>query len=100
MAKFKIKSTDKKDNSHPYIKIKLREKMIEYEENIVCVFFYFPRLLKRLFSIIYVKYLIDKNLLQKILFPNNQYSSLYRKIQPQYWLNLSLKDVRKKFEYK
>lgn len=37
MAKFKIKSTDKKDNSHPYIKIKLREKMIEYEENIVCL---------------------------------------------------------------
>lgn len=28
-----------------------------------------------------VKYLIEKNLLKKILFPNNKYSSLYKKIK-------------------
>jgi hypothetical protein len=33
------------------------------------------------------------------LFPNKFFSSLYRKIQPKYWINLSLKDIRKKFEY-
>jgi len=47
-----------------------------------------------------VKYLIRKDRLNKILFPNKNFSSLYRKIQPKYWLNLSIKDVRKKFEYK
>lgn len=46
-----------------------------------------------------VKYLIEKARLKKILFPNKMFSSLYRKIQPEYWLNLSLKDIRKKFEY-
>ncbi len=47
-----------------------------------------------------VKYLIEKDRLKKILFPNKKFSSLYRKIQPKHWLNLSIKDIRKKFEYK
>ncbi len=46
-----------------------------------------------------VKYLIEKNRFKKILFPNSLFSSLYRKIQPSFWVNLSLKDVRKKIEY-
>ena len=47
-----------------------------------------------------VKYLIEQNKFKKILFPNKRFSSLYRKLQPQYWLNLSIKDIRKKIEYK
>ena len=47
-----------------------------------------------------VKYLIEKWLLKKILFPNNKYSSLYRSIQDHYWMNLSLRDVRMRIEYK
>jgi len=47
-----------------------------------------------------VNYLIEKEKLEKILFPNNKYSSLYRKIQPKFGLNLSLPDVKKKIEYK
>jgi uncharacterized LabA/DUF88 family protein len=46
-----------------------------------------------------VNYLIEKEKLKKILLPNKFFSSLYRKIQPKYWINLSLKDVRKKIEY-
>mgnify|MGYP002079786203 CR=1 FL=1 len=46
-----------------------------------------------------VKYLIEKERLAKILFPNKHFSSLYRKIQPKFGINLSLPDVRKKFEY-
>ncbi|MGE4443379.1 MAG: NYN domain-containing protein [Candidatus Altimarinota bacterium] len=46
-----------------------------------------------------VNYLIEKDRLKKILFPNKFFSSLYRKIQPKYGINLSLKDIRKKFEY-
>jgi len=47
-----------------------------------------------------VKYLIEKGLLKKMLFPNKQYSSLYRSLQNHYGINLSLKDVRCKIEYK
>jgi len=47
-----------------------------------------------------VNYLIENEFLKKILFPNNLFSSLYRKIQPKYWINLSLIDIRKKIEYK
>lgn len=47
-----------------------------------------------------VNYLIENNFLKKILFPNKFFSSLYRKIQPMYGVNLSLADIRKKIEYK
>lgn len=47
-----------------------------------------------------INYLIWKNLLKKILFPNNKYSSLYKKIKDNYWANLSLPDIRRKIEYK
>lgn len=47
-----------------------------------------------------VKYLIEKNKFKKILFPNKRFSSLYRKLQPQYWVTLSLPDLKKKIEYK
>lgn len=47
-----------------------------------------------------VNYLIEKKLLEKILFPNNKYSSLYKKIKDNYWVNLGLKDIRAKIEYK
>jgi uncharacterized LabA/DUF88 family protein len=47
-----------------------------------------------------VKYLIEKWKFKKILFPNKKYSSLYKQLQPHYWLTLSLPDVRKKIEYK
>jgi len=40
-----------------------------------------------------VNYLIKKDLFKKILFPNRQFSSLYRKLQDHYGVNLSLKDV-------
>jgi uncharacterized LabA/DUF88 family protein len=46
-----------------------------------------------------VKYLIEKTLLKKILFPNKSYSSLYRDIQDYYGMNLSTLDVRMKIEY-
>ena len=45
-----------------------------------------------------VKYLIWKNLLKKVLFPNNKYSSLYKQIKTEYRQNLSL--VKHKIEYK
>lgn len=47
-----------------------------------------------------VRYLIDKNLLKKMLFPNKKYSSLYKPIKDNYGLNLSLKDIKIKLEYK
>lgn len=48
-----------------------------------------------------VNYLIEKERLEKILFPNNKYSSLYKsQIFRKLWLNLSIENVRKKFEYK
>ncbi len=46
-----------------------------------------------------VDYLINKWLLEKILFPNKKYSSLYKKIKDNYWLNLSLKDIKWKIKY-
>lgn len=46
-----------------------------------------------------VKYLISKNLLEKILFPNKKYSSLYKTLKDNYWVNLGLKDIKKKIEY-
>lgn len=46
-----------------------------------------------------VKYLIVKNKLKKILFPNKRFSSLYKSISSNYWVNLSLPDIRKKFEF-
>ena len=47
-----------------------------------------------------VKYLIEIWKLEKILFPNNKYSSLYKKIAYKYWVNLSKPEIRKKIEYK
>ena len=46
-----------------------------------------------------VKYLIEKNILKKILFPNKQYSSLYNPIAYSLGINLSLPDIRSKIEY-
>ena len=46
-----------------------------------------------------VRYLIKKDLLKKILFPNQQHSSLYNPIQYNYWVNLSLPHIKKKIEY-
>jgi len=47
-----------------------------------------------------VKYLIEKDLLKKILFPNKKYSSLYNDIKLLYGMTLGVPDVRKKIEYK
>ncbi len=47
-----------------------------------------------------VKYLISKNLLKKVLFPNKQYSSLYNSIAYNYWVNLGLPEIKKKIKYK
>lgn len=47
-----------------------------------------------------VKYLIEKNLLKKILFPNKKYSSLYKEMKSNYGINISLPDIRGKIEYK
>lgn len=47
-----------------------------------------------------VRYLIANNKLKKILFPNNKYSSLYKKIKYTFGINLSLKDVKKKIAHK
>lgn len=46
-----------------------------------------------------INYLIEKEFLKKILFPNNKYSSLYKKIKDNYWINISLPDIRNKIEY-
>jgi len=46
-----------------------------------------------------VKYLIQKSIFKNVLFPNNQYSSLYKWIKPLYGINLSLPDIREKIEY-
>lgn len=46
-----------------------------------------------------VNYLIEKNYLKKILFPNNKYSSLYKKIKNTYWMNIWDQRVRKIIEY-
>ena len=47
-----------------------------------------------------VKYLIERWKFKKILFPNGKYSTLYKKIKHQYGLNLSIKGVRKKIDYR
>lgn len=47
-----------------------------------------------------VKYLVEKDKLKKILFPNKYHSSLYKQIETKYRNNLSLTDIRKKIEYK
>jgi len=47
-----------------------------------------------------VKYFIEKNKFKKILFPNKYFSSLYRQLQPEYGMNLSVWDIRQKIEYK
>lgn len=46
-----------------------------------------------------VKYLIKKDLFEKMLFPNKQYSSLYHPIKKQYGMNLSHPNLRKKLSY-
>lgn len=43
-----------------------------------------------------VKYLIKKDKLKKILFPNKCYSSLYKPFKDKFWLNLSLLDIKNK----
>jgi len=47
-----------------------------------------------------INYLIEKELLKKLLFPNSKYSSLYKKIKDNYWVNFILSDIKKKIEYK
>lgn len=49
-----------------------------------------------------VRWLTQKQILKKILFPNERYSSLYKKLKYTYWVNLSLADIKKKiiFKYK
>ncbi len=47
-----------------------------------------------------VQYLISKWKFKKIVFPNGKYSTLYKKIKSQYGINLSLKGIKKKVEFK
>ncbi|MCH2188498.1 NYN domain-containing protein [Candidatus Gracilibacteria bacterium] len=47
-----------------------------------------------------VYYLIENQILGKIIFPNNRYSSLYKKIKNQYGMNLGEQRVRKLIEYR
>lgn len=44
-----------------------------------------------------VKYLIEKDLLKKIIFPNTKHSSLYKKIGNKFYYYLS--EVKSKIEY-
>lgn len=44
-----------------------------------------------------VKYLIEKDLLKKIVFPNNKHSSLYKRIGNKFYYYLS--EVKSKIEY-
>ena len=46
-----------------------------------------------------VKYLVEKWLLKKILFPNNKYSSLYNTIKTNYGMTLSVPNIRKYLEH-
>ena len=46
-----------------------------------------------------VKYLIENKILEKILFPNNKYSSLYKPFKDKYWINLSQDRVRDLIKY-
>lgn len=47
-----------------------------------------------------VKFLLEEERLEKILFPNKKYSSLYRNMPAQYRMNIWLPDIRMKIEYK
>ncbi len=47
-----------------------------------------------------VKYLISKWKFKKILFPNKNYSSLYRQLQDRYSITLSVADIKNKIKYK
>jgi uncharacterized LabA/DUF88 family protein len=47
-----------------------------------------------------VKYLIEKNRLKKILFPNREYSSLYKPFKDLYGMNLSEERVRELIKFK
>jgi uncharacterized LabA/DUF88 family protein len=47
-----------------------------------------------------VKYLIEKERLKKILFPNSKYSSLYKPFKDKYWMNLSQDRVKKVIKFK
>ncbi len=46
-----------------------------------------------------VRYLIKKERLEKIVFPNYHYSSLYNSIVSKFGMNISLSDIRCKMEY-
>lgn len=46
-----------------------------------------------------VKYLISKQRLKKILFPNSKYSSLYKPIKDNYWVNINLRGIKEKIRY-
>jgi hypothetical protein len=46
-----------------------------------------------------VKHLTGKLLLEKILFPNNHYSSLYKDIKHQYGMVLSTAEIQQKIAY-
>ncbi|MDD5213481.1 MAG: NYN domain-containing protein [Candidatus Gracilibacteria bacterium] len=46
-----------------------------------------------------VKYLIENQILEKILFPNNKYSSLYKSFKDKYGMNLSQDRVKDLIKY-
>ncbi len=46
-----------------------------------------------------VKYFIEKGLFKKILFPNKNYSSLYKQIQDRFSVNISVKDIKMKIAH-
>ena len=45
-----------------------------------------------------VKYLIEKNRFKKILFPNKKYSSLYKPFKDNFWINLSIPDLKNRLK--
>lgn len=47
-----------------------------------------------------VRYLLKIDRLKKVLFPNKNYSSLYKKMAGSYTVNLSTPDIQKKISYK
>jgi uncharacterized LabA/DUF88 family protein len=47
-----------------------------------------------------IKYLIQKKRLKKILFPNKKYSSLYKKLQNEFWMNLSQDRVKSVLKFR
>ncbi len=46
-----------------------------------------------------VNFLIEKKLLERILFPSKKYSSLYNKIRKNFWMNLWVKEIKEKISY-